>query len=191
MEAQKGAAAEIKEDFISVVNRETAIDGIGLCVPLEAYRKVLANEPDARIFLQDRHFYFAYHTLMIELIKRCEKDFKNHWVAFVCDDHSRRDEAEAAYEELKEKNPRSAKRMGSMTHADDKAVLPLQMADLIAYEARRAMLYQLQHRPVSKNDAMSKLSESIYFMGHASENYLREAIRDLIGQRKERDGKQE
>jgi hypothetical protein len=188
MEAQKAAAAEIRNDFLSVVTGETEIDGIGLCVPLVPYRKVLATEPEARIFLQDRHFYFAYHTLMIELIKRCERDFKNHWVAFVCDDHSKRDEAEAAYEELKEKNPRTAQRMGSMTHADDKAVLPLQMADMIAYEARRAMIYQLQHRPISKNDVMSKLSESIYFMGHASEDYLRDAIRDLVQQRKERDG---
>jgi hypothetical protein len=188
LDSQKAAAAEIREEFLSVINRATEIDGIGLCVPLVAYREVLATEPEARIFLQDRHFYFAYHTLMIELVKRCETDFRSHWIGFVCDDHSNRKEAEAAYTELKEKNPKSAKRMASMTHADDKVVLALQMADLLAYEARRSMLQQLQHRPISKNDVMSRLSESVLFMGHASEDYLREAIRDLIQQRREREG---
>src|ERR1700687_13830 len=72
LDSQKAAAAEIREDFISVVNEASEIDGIGLCVPLEAYRNVFTTEPDAEIFLQDRHFYFAYHTLMIELVKRSE-----------------------------------------------------------------------------------------------------------------------
>jgi tetratricopeptide (TPR) repeat protein len=186
LDHQKEAAAAIRDDFIAVINEATELDGIGLCISLETYRKVLAAEPNARIFLQDRHFYFAYHTLIIELVKRTEKEFRNHWIGFVCDDYSRRDEAEAAYDQLKEKNPISARRMASMTHSDDKTVRALQMADLIAYEARRAKLQQLQHRPVHKNDVMSKLSDTIWFMGDATEKYLREAIHDLVEQRDRR-----
>ena len=99
--SQKAAAAGIREDFISVLNHATEMDGIGLGVPLAVYQKVLQTEPEARIFLQDHHFYFAYHTLIIELVKRCEPKYKGHWIGFVCDDHSKRDEAEAAYDDLK------------------------------------------------------------------------------------------
>ena len=78
--------------------------------------------------------------------------------------------------------------MASISHGDDKVVLPLQMADLIAYEARRALLHQLQHRPIHKDDVISKLSDAIWFMGNATEEYLRAAIRDLLAQRKKRVG---
>ena len=181
--SQKAAAAGIRSELISILNQHVGFDGIGLAVPLEAYRKVLDTEPDASILLQDRHFYFAYHHLMIELVKKCEDRFKGHWIGFVCDDHSRRDEAEKAYDELKTKNPRSARMMASMTHADDKITLPLQMADLLAYEVRRAAMEQLRHKPAFAGDVINQLSESIWFIGYPDENYLRAAVRDLVEQR--------
>src|SRR6266536_5836755 len=187
MASQKAAAAEIRKEFIAILISAMGFDGIGFGVPLEIYRKVLATEPEARLFLQDHHFYFAYHTLMIELVKKCEPTFKGHWIAFVCDDHSDRTEAEAAYDELKKNNPLSARMMASMGHADDKVVVPLQMADLLAYEARRNTLLQWKGGAPSKDAVINQLSDSISFIGYASEEYLRAAIRDLVEQRKRRE----
>lgn len=186
MASQKAAAAAIREEFIAILNSAVGFDGIGFGVPLEIYRHVLATEPEAQIFLQDHHFYFAYHTLMIELVKKCEPQFKGHWIGFVCDDHSNRVEAEGAYDELKQKNPRSARMMASMGHADDEVVRPLQMADLLAYETRRNTLIQWKGGVPAKDAVINKLGDSIWFIGYASEEYLRAAIRDLVEQRKQR-----
>jgi Protein of unknown function (DUF3800) len=187
MATQKEAASKIREEFITILNESVQIDGVGLGVPLEIYRKVLATEPEARIFLQDRHLYFGYHMLMIEMIKRLEPTHSGHWIGFVCDDHSRRDEAEAAYDELKEKNPKSAKMMGSMTHDDDEVIVPLQMADLLAYEVRRGTVETMKNGEIGKESLINQLGHSTWFVGYASEEYLREAIRDLVEQRTQRE----
>jgi hypothetical protein len=77
---------------------------------------------------------------MIQCIDRITKHHAVSTVAFVCDNHNRYETAEAAYHNLKELNPESAKHMGSISHRSSRGTAPIQVADLVAHEARLFML---------------------------------------------------
>jgi hypothetical protein len=177
-EDKLAAAANIRSELIAILNA-SRIDGIGLGMAIADFERVRSTEPGGGKVLRGGTFYFSYHSLMIDLVKRIEKDFRSHIVAFVCDEHSDWKAAEEAYADLNRKNPRSAQKMGSITHADDKVCVPLQMADLMAYETRRAREAVMKGTNPNDRNALTELAPSVLFFGNVTEEYLREVVRDL------------
>src|SRR5262249_26771872 len=57
--------------------------------------------------------------------------------------------AKQLYEEVKRKNPNTARCMGSLRYADKDRFIPLQIADKFAYEAMKNML-NLRYDPTRK-----------------------------------------
>jgi hypothetical protein len=65
-------------------------------------------------------------------------------VSFVCDEHEEYSPlADAAYRNLKNTNPNAAAYMATFTTADEKDCEPLQAADAVVFEIRRALNLEL------------------------------------------------
>jgi hypothetical protein len=90
-------------------------------------------------------------------------------VGFTFDEHQKWREAEQAYAEMKEKEPISYKRMAYAGHANDKEWAQLQMADLMAYEARLRIINPSEQRLAF--DSLAR-KHSIYYIGHMRKQHL-------------------
>ena len=106
----------------------------------------------ARSVLGKSPFFLAYHLAMIQCawamksMNENRPDLFDH-VSFVCDEceeHS--EESYAAYRELKIRNPKAAVFMGAYGTDDEKNCEPLQAADAVIYEIRRAFHIALGQR---------------------------------------------
>jgi hypothetical protein len=97
-------------------------------------------------------------------------------VNFVFDDHSKWQQAEQAYAELKRKDSLCSEMMGSVTHADDKITIALQMADLVAHEARHKALADLGKSNGEDRVTFKNLDGSIYYRALVTEQGLLDGL---------------
>jgi hypothetical protein len=98
-------------------------------------------------------------------------------VGFLLDEHSNWRKAEEAYAEVKNENATYAKRMLVVGHADDKDYPGLQMADLMAHEARLKAKEWLKSSDKERPSLETlKQSHRIYFMGLMGTAELRAEI---------------
>ncbi|MGA7852780.1 MAG: DUF3800 domain-containing protein, partial [Candidatus Acidiferrales bacterium] len=126
-----------------------AICGISVGLNLRDFRKISARPTAVTKFGTDK-VTFAYKLLIRDCVELIEKDVPecaNLDIAFTFDDRGDWKQAEEAYRELKTSMPAIGRRMGAVTHADDKKHPALQMADLLAHETR----YALQEGTIDHN----------------------------------------
>jgi hypothetical protein len=74
--------------------------------------------------------------MTVDFIYQDNPELTKYRMACTFDSHTEYLKAEAAYRNLKEKDSNCAEMMGYVGHADDIEHPPLQMADLLAHEAR-------------------------------------------------------
>ena len=123
-------------------------------------------------------YMLAYHSAFIEIAMDLRRGKSEHLVAYVCDCNLRYlDILERSYPVLLERNPLSAVYMGSLSVKADDDCIPLQMADLIAGELRRAGLDWNERTDVS--EALEVLKGVLWKVSLMDEGYLR-AIRTHV-----------
>ena len=135
--AARTFAESVRYDLGKIIAEEN-LGGISLSLDVKAFRKVLSEHSDFSNYFETkdcsvymfRHFIIHCVGLMIRDMPKYQPE-----IAFVFDDHSKWEEAEESFRLLKTNSPFSS-RIASITHADDKKVCALQMADLCAYEGR-------------------------------------------------------
>lgn len=181
----RAAAAKVRSELIAVLN-ESPLEGIGMALAFRDYRRVRRTEKGAAQILQLKPFYFCYHQLMIDLVRQAEPRFKGHVIGFVCDQYPKQSEAERAFSSLKQKNPSSARMIASIAHDDDKAVPPLQMADLLAHETRLAKLARMRGKDPLGRNSLYELAPSVFTFKDITEVYLREVVHELRGRGRSR-----
>jgi hypothetical protein len=115
------------------------LGGIALSLEMKVFQKVLKEQKDAEVYFGTEDCYiYMFRQFIINCIELMNKDWplnSSTQIAFVFDDHSKWKEAEESYQTLRN-DPLIAPRLGSISHANDKTIVALQMADLCAYEAR-------------------------------------------------------
>ncbi|MBZ5504707.1 MAG: hypothetical protein LAO78_04380 [Acidobacteriia bacterium] len=146
----------VQEDFYEVIKDDYA-------------RSVLGNSP----------YFLAYHLAMIQCawsMKTMHDDDKrfDDSVSFICDlceEHS--DASYEAYRLLKEKNPKAAAYMGVYGAEDEKQCFPLQAADAVIYEIRRAFHVALGQRKEQLRKQFNILdNKALFAMQHCSKKNL-------------------
>jgi hypothetical protein len=96
-----------------------------------------------RLRAPDNPMYMAFTTSVLRTIRHCNPGVVMH---FVLDSHRNTDAwATICYGELKnsmsKEDPAGFRKVGDLTFADSKRALPLQAADLLAYEAYRYAIW--------------------------------------------------
>lgn len=135
--AARTFAESVRYDLGRIIGEEK-LGGISLSLDVKAFRKVLSEHNDFADFYETRDYtVYMFKHFIIHCVGLMIRDMPEYQpeIAFVFDDHSRWEEAEESYRLLKRSSPFSP-RIGSISHADDKKTLALQMADLCAYEGR-------------------------------------------------------
>ncbi len=108
------------------------IYAFSLAVLMEDYRQVL-SEPDGAIVLNPDPFVYS-HYQFIGLVLAEFLKFKHFDVcAFLYDETSKAGLMQAGWEGYKKANPNWAQHAGTIAPLDDKAHIPIQVADLLAY----------------------------------------------------------
>lgn len=147
--------AEIVRHELGRAISDAQLGGVAMSLDMKAFRKVRAECSGAATYFPPDPAIYMFRRLIITCIDSMNTEYpddpekkkdqahqmlRTMPVAFVFDDHSHWQEAEEAYKSL-QNDPVIGPRLGSISHADDKKVPPLQMADLCAYEARHQTMH--------------------------------------------------
>jgi hypothetical protein len=120
-------ARRIRKDFLEVVARNDGIIGVGVAVEMEPYER-LAALPGAKDVLPQNPYKAALSSVMFETVKRVRT---NCMVNFT-HDAGDSENLSACYEAFRKMNKKTAKHLGGFGFFDDKLIVGLQAADLIA-----------------------------------------------------------
>lgn len=148
--AERAKLDGISKEFLSLLlNEQVVISGVG--VQQDAFYEIIKDK-NARHILGENPYRLAYDLAMIQcawtMRELAKQTHDTNAVAFVCDEHEKYSPlAQEAYRELKTKNPNASQWMATFSSADDKQCEPLQAADAIAGEIRRALNVAIGRKP--------------------------------------------
>jgi hypothetical protein len=160
---ERERCTSIRKELLWVI-KECFLVGSGITIVLPDYYYVYTNNPDAKKCFNKDPFFTALHQEMVVTASGVRELYKDEKIAFVYDE--RKDiskKIDAAYFELKEKNPIWAKYFGSLSHMDDKTTPALQAADLLGSETRMHAQQFLSGSIGDGNDAFLTLKENLNF----------------------------
>ncbi len=155
--AARTFAESVRYDLGKIIAGEK-LGGISLSLDVKDFRKVLSEQNDFSNYFETEDFcIYMFRHFIVHCIGLMIRDVPEYQpeIAFVFDDHSKWQEAEESYRLLKKNSPFSS-RIASITHANDKKVCALQMADLCAYEGRchtLSIMTQIEERVEFKSMA--------------------------------------
>jgi len=160
----------VRHDLVEIIQSET-IGGISVSVDKKDFNTLVAQNPKARKHFGTDIMIFSYKILIRTTLELLEQDWPEPprpKAAFVFDKHSNYKEAEQAYDQLESEREVCAKRMLIAAHGDDREYPGLQMADLMAHEARLRTKDDSFPEPATP-DRLSlkelKKTHNVYFMG--------------------------
>jgi hypothetical protein len=172
----------IRHDLLEIIKGQIIL-GISVCVVKKDFENLVRKNARAKKHFGTNLMVFAYKMLIRHVVGLIEQDFPESKysklkAAFVFDEHGNSLQAQQAYNELREQNPLCTKRMLVAAHADDKEYPALQMADLMAYEARIKSQQWLESSD-NERQAMKTLTatHNIYFMGVMARKQLLDELR--------------
>jgi hypothetical protein len=168
LDEARARALMVRHDLEKIIEK-SGIGCISASMIWNDFRELVAENGKARTHYGTDAVIFIYKRLIKATCTLLERDWSETpglKVAFTFDSHNRWRQAEEAYEELRQTDPTCARRMLHAGHADDQDYPALQMADLMAHEARFKTVSSLEEssteRPVFKALAAH---HNIYFMG--------------------------
>lgn len=138
----------------------------------------LIKQPKAKAILGKNPYRLAYDLAFIQAawaMKMLDKRRNRYGVSFVCDEQKENGEiAPIAYLGLKRTNPKAAKYLGTYSMADEKRCAPLQGADAVIYEVRKALKYQAKDFETRLREQFQIFAEKrvMFYMGHANRKQL-------------------
>lgn len=133
------AAMDIRNDLENII-LATPWYGLGLCVDVQEYKKGLKIVPDAARFYSEQPTAAAYAQMFYEAGRKVRRIAPKHLADFAIDESSYDGKILDCYRAVKVHHPIIAKSMETIAPFDDKAVPPLQMADLLASVVKDAFL---------------------------------------------------
>lgn len=138
LNSSRAFADATRREMVAVLER-IPLAAVAVSLALRDFKEVISTNPKARYYYGTDSTILVYGRLIkatIELIHQDMPALAGIGMAFEFDDHADYLKAEAAYASLKRKDSQCAAVMGHVGHSDDKIHAPLQMADLVAHEAR-------------------------------------------------------
>lgn len=136
------------------------------------------KKPSARAVLGDSPYRLAYQLAMIQAawtMKELGDGEPKHCVSFVCDeDEEHAEVAPVAYRALKNANPIAAQYMCTFSTADEKKCAPLQAADAVVYEIRKALKYSKKEYETKLREQFGMFSDTkiMFYIGHTTRDQM-------------------
>jgi hypothetical protein len=147
-QAERDALDAISMEFINSITNPVPLDtqhyltACGIGVLQEDFYDVI-KDPDARSVLGENPYRLAYDLAFVASAWLMKQLGEEWGVSIVCDEHETYSPlAPEAYFKLKATNPEAAKYLLSFSSMDDKKCAPLQAADAVVYEVRRALNFK-------------------------------------------------
>jgi len=164
---EKQTLQSISLDFINAITNPFPYDpthyltGYGAGVMQEDVYEVIKDR-HARAVLGNDPYRLTYDIAFVQgawLMKQTGSGWGAH---FVCDEHETYSPlAPAAYYTLKNTNPEAAEYMLSFGSIDEKKCSPVQAADAVVYEVRRALNFKFSKDPLLAGTALRKQFEAL------------------------------
>jgi uncharacterized protein DUF3800 len=179
--AERAKLDAISREFLTLIlNEQVVISGVG--VRQDAFYEIIKDK-SARQILGENPYRLAYDLAMIQcawIVKELAKQIREaNAVAFVCDEHEKYSPlAQEAYRALKDNNPNASEWMGTFSSADDKQCEPLQAADAIACEIRRAINVAIGRKPGPVRTQFEMLSQGrrVFLIQRAEKENLQHIV---------------
>ena len=151
----------INHEFIALIPRNDApLIAFGIGIVQKDFHEII-RDAEARAILGRDPYRLAYDFAMIQCAWAMKELNTGDAIAFVCDEHETYSPlAPEAYRDLKKNNPGAEKYLGSFSIADDRTCEPLQAADAVAFEIRRALKLSLKEAKGKLRKQFTTLSES-------------------------------
>lgn len=152
LENAREAAARIRADLEEILLSFHWI-GLGIGVVVEDYDVVLKEIPETGFFFAKDHTIAAYSQIIYEIARAIRKKAPGHAVSFMIDGSSSREKIQDAVRAIKIIHPVVGSSITTITAGDDKTVVSLQVADLLASIVKDSFLKwlaagRLQHVPL-------------------------------------------
>jgi hypothetical protein len=162
------AATAKRNDLISLIESSDLI-GCGVGVRIPDYKEVRATHPRAKTFLGTDAFEYALQAIIYETNKSIKEHDRLAKVAFISDDSDLADRYTLVYNRWKAANPKSAKSMLGIDHADDRTSAGLQATDLAASTVKK-VFEDFFLRGIS--DADHPMRKRFYRIANVGRKYL-------------------
>ncbi len=180
---ERSVLDSISLDFISLIINPVALDpksylacwGVG--VKQDDFYEVIKDDHSCAVLGRDP-YRLAYDFAFIEgawIMKEMGEEWSVH---YICDEHEKYSPlAPEAYRSLKKKNPNAAHRMLSFSSIDEKNCAPVQAADAVIYEIRRALNFQhkvpgLSDKAIRPQFKMLADTHMMAYVAHTSREQL-------------------
>jgi hypothetical protein len=169
----------IHSEFLSLIKAPVQGDStpylpiFGVGTVQKDFYGLLKSDPKAEAVLGRDPFRLTYSLAMIQCAWAMKQIGTGDFVSFVCDEHEQYSPLAASeYPSLKANNPEAAQYMATFSYSDEKNGAPLQAADLLVYELRRAFNVHLNHRPGEHREQFTQMKNGIYYLANANKENL-------------------
>lgn len=139
-------AAILKREELSAVVERSKLVGYGVGVFVPEYTKLRLSHPRGSIFLSADPFEFVLQNLVFEAARAISERQEDVRISFTSDSSNRSKMYRRIFDQWKKHNPRTARFMLDIVHAEDKENYGLQAADMAASSVNRVFrAYGLQN----------------------------------------------
>jgi hypothetical protein len=167
----------ILEDFASAIKINQLI-GFGISVDAEAWQRMPKETIKAQGTVQEFCFIRILRTL-VERIKRSAPE-EHVSITFDCD-RAYTPARFQRYIAVRDKFPDAERYLAAFNIAEPKVYVPLQAADLLAWETRKDLLRQIEgHQPRPEFDYMMKIMPG-FFPDYSAELWTEKALEEEFG----------
>ncbi len=170
-------------DLVKILQDSKAVISGAVSLLLDDYREVLNTYPSAQNVWGSDPSVVIYRSLVLATVSFIQKEWpESAGVPISCtfDECLDWKKLEDAIKKLKQDDALCRQRVGYVGHADDRTHAPVQMADLIAYEARYKTLHHLGETSKERlNFQKLANSHSMWFISMLDKNYFVETLRDM------------
>lgn len=143
--SQEGVIS-LNTDLVTLVT-EAKLFGWATSIVLNDFLELRQSSDRVRELLGPSPYFLAMQMFLVTLCGRIHDEMPNYRVAFVFEEQEEfSGRAKQLFDRVKVKNPIAATCMSTLTYADKKRFVPLQVADKLAYEAMKNIL-NLRHDP--------------------------------------------
>jgi hypothetical protein len=157
---------------------ESNLVGWATSIILEDFRTVAKGSDRAKKILGTSPYFLAMQTFLVTLSCWVHEWAPNYRISFVFEEQEEfSGRAKRLYDRVKIKNPTAAECMGTLTYADKRRFIPLQIADKLAYEAMKNLLNLRHDHERAERVALTRMKDAQVI---ASLNYLNREFLERI-----------
>lgn len=169
----------LNSDLITYLEK-SKLAGFGISISYEGFEEISQENGRARDFLGPSPYYLGMQILVIRCCHEIRMESTGHSLAFFFDQNEQvSGRAKALYEEVRKRNPELSAHMRSLAYADRRKVVPLQIADELAFETMKNAQGVLEGRPDRKPIARLKRAKVLCSLEILGRSGLEQIVRDV------------